>query len=48
MKEHVKFIDSYFGKAFKKQIKTIEYQGEKQRKRLQKYGKQLFKSNAFA
>ena len=48
MIEQVQFIYSRLGKAFKKQIKTTEYQGEKQRKRLEKHGKQLFKSNAFS
>ena len=38
---------TYFplGKAFEKQIKTIEDQGEKQVKALEEHGKQLFKSN---
>ena len=38
---------TYFplGKAFEKQIKTIEDQGGKQVKALEEHGKQLFKSN---
>ena len=38
---------TYFplGKAFEKQIKTIEDQGEKQMKVLEEHGKQLAESN---
>ena len=41
--EQVKFTYSPLGKALVKQIKTIENQGEKQRKALEEHGKQLFK-----
>ena len=41
--EQAKFAYSFLGKAFEKQIKTIEDQGEKQIKTLEKYGKQLVK-----
>ena len=35
MKEEAKFTYSPFGKAFEKQTKTVEYQGEKQIKAIQ-------------
>ena len=41
-----KFTYSPLGKAFEKQIKTIEYQGEKQIKALEEHGKQLVEANA--
>ena len=41
--KQAKFTYSPLGKAFEKQIKTIEDQGEKQIKTLEKYGKQLVK-----
>ena len=40
-----KFIYSRLGRAFEKQIKTIEDQGEKQIKALEEHGKQLVKYN---
>ena len=43
--EQVTFTYSPFGKAFEKQIKTIEDQGEKQTKALKQLGKQLAKSD---
>ena len=43
--EQAKFTYSPLGKAFGKQIKTIENQGEKQIKALEEYGKQLVKYN---
>ena len=43
--EQAKFTYSILGKAFKKQIKTIEYQGEKQIKTLEGHEKQLVKDN---
>ena len=43
--EQAKFTYSILGKAFKKQIKTIEYQGEKQIKTLEVHEKQLVKDN---
>ena len=43
-----KFTYYSLGKALEKQIKTIENQGEKQKKKpFEKYGKQLVESNAF-
>ena len=36
--EQAKFTYSYLGKTFEKQIKTIEYQGEKQIKAIQDQG----------
>ena len=45
IKEQGKFIYSTFGKAFEKQVKAIEDQGEKQIKALEEHGKQLFKSS---
>ena len=48
MIEPVKFTYSPLSKAFKKQIKSIEDQGEKQIKALEEHGKQLLKYNAFA
>ena len=44
--EQAKFTYSPLVKAFEKQIKTIENQGEKQIKALQEHGKQLTESNA--
>ena len=41
--EQAKFTNSPLGKAFEKQIKTIEDQGEKQIKALAEHGKQLVK-----
>ena len=43
--EQAKFTYSILGKAFKKQIKTIEYQGKKQIKTLEGHEKQLVKDN---
>ena len=43
--EQAKFSNSALGKAFEKQIKTIEDQGEKQIKALEEHGKQLVKHN---
>ena len=45
IKKQANFADSPFGKAFEKQIKTIEDQGGKQIKAFEGYGKQLIKSN---
>ena len=42
-----KFKYSSLGKAFEKQIKTIENQGEKQIKTIEEHGKRRAKSNAF-
>ena len=44
--EQAKFTYSPLGKAFEKQIKTIENQGEKQIKATEEHGKQLAESNA--
>ena len=44
--EQAKFIYSPLGKAFEKQIETIEYQREKQIKALEDHGKQLVKSSS--
>ena len=44
MLEQAKFTYSPLGKAFEKQIKTIEDQGEKQIKALEKHEKQLLRS----
>ena len=41
IKEQIQFTYSPFRKAFEKQIKTIEDQGEKQIKRLEEDGKKL-------
>ena len=41
MIEKAKFAYSPLGKAFEKQIKTIEDSGEKQIKALEEHGKQL-------
>ena len=41
--EQAKFTYCPLGKAFEKQIKTIEYKGEKQIKALEEQGKQLVK-----
>ena len=41
--EQAQFTYSPFGKACKKQIKTIEYQRDKQTKALEEHGKQLVK-----
>ena len=43
--EQAKFTYSPLGKAFEKQIKTIEEQGEKSIKVLEKHRKQLVKFN---
>ena len=45
MIEKTKFTYSPLGKAFEKQIKTIEDQGEEQIKALEVHGKQLVGSN---
>ena len=47
MIQQTKFTYSPLGKAFEKQIKTIEDQGEKQIKTLEEHGKQSFKSSKF-
>ena len=46
MIEQAKVTYSPLGKAFEKQIKAIEDQGEKQIKVIEEHGKQLAKSNA--
>ena len=46
MIEQAKVTYSPLGKAFEKQIKVIEDQGEKQIKVIEEHGKQLAKSNA--
>ena len=43
--EQAKFLYSPLGKAFEKQIKTIQDQGKKQIKAIQEHGKQLAKYN---
>ena len=43
--EQVQFTYSPLGKTLEKQIKIIEDQGEKQKKALEKHGKQLVESN---
>ena len=48
IREQAKFTYSPLGKAFKKQIKIIEKQGEKQIKSFEEHRKQLVKSNLFA
>ena len=45
MVEQAKFTYSPIGKAFEKQIKTIQNQGEKQIKATEGHGKQLVESN---
>ena len=45
MIEQAKFIYSPLGKAFEKQTKTIDDQGKKQIKALEKHEKQLVESN---
>ena len=45
MIEQVQFTYSPLGKTLEKQIKIIEDQGEKQKKALEKHGKQLVESN---
>ena len=45
MIEQAKVTYSPLGKAFEKQIKAIEDQGEKQIKVIEEHGKQLAKSN---
>ena len=45
MVEQAKFTYSPIGKAFEKQIKTIQSQGEKQIKATEGHGKQLVESN---
>ena len=47
MIEQAKFIYSHVGKAFEKQIKKIEDEGQKQRKAIEKHRKQLAETNAF-
>ena len=46
MIEQAKFAYSHLGKAFEKQAKTIEDQGEKQTKAIEEHGKQLIKSSS--
>ena len=46
MIEQAKFAYSHLGKAFEKQAKTIEDQGEKQIKAIEEHGKQLIKSSS--
>ena len=46
--EPVKFTYSLLGKTFKKEVKTIKNQGEKQIKATEEHRKQLSKSNVFA
>ena len=43
--EQAKFTYSPLGKAFEKQVKIIEDQGQKQIKALEEHGKQLIESN---
>ena len=43
--EQAKFTYSSLGKAFEKQTKTIEDQGEKHIKAIEEHGKQLIKSS---
>ena len=43
--EQAKFTYSPLGKAFEKQIKTTEEQGEEQIKAFEEHGKQLVKSS---
>ena len=43
--EQAKFTNYHLGKAFEKQIRTIESEGEKQVKALEEHGKQLVESN---
>ena len=45
--EQAKFTYSHLGKAFEKQIKAIEDQGEKQLKTLEEHAKQLVKFDVF-
>ena len=45
--EQATFACSPLGKSFEKQIKAIENQGEKQKKRIKKYGKEAAKFNDF-
>ena len=45
--EHANFTCSTLGKAFEKQIKTLENPGEKHVKAIEEHGKQLAKSNTF-
>ena len=46
--EPVKFTYSLLGKTFKKEVKTIKNQVEKQIKAIEEHRKQLSKSNVFA
>ena len=46
MTEQAKFTYSSLGKAFEKQIKTVEDQGEKQVKTIEEHGKQQAHPNA--
>ena len=48
MIEQGKFTYSPLGKAFEKQTKTIQDQGEKQIKALEEHRKQLVKFNVFS
>ena len=43
--EQVRFTHSPLGRAFEKQVKTTQDQGEKQIKALEVHGKQLVKSS---
>ena len=45
MIEQAKFTYFSLGKAFEKQVKTIENQGEKQKKPLEDHGQQLVEYN---
>ena len=45
--EQAKFTYYLLGKAFEKQVKIIEDQGQKQIKALEEHGKQLIESNEF-
>ena len=46
MRENTKFTYFILGKAFEKQIKTIEEHGKKQIKAIEEHEKQVMKSNA--
>ena len=46
MLEQAKFTYSLLGKAFDKQTKMMENQGERQRKAFEEHGKQLLEFNA--
>ena len=47
MIEHDKFTYFPLGKAFEKQTKKVDEQGEKQIKAIKKHGKQSIKSSKF-